>query len=173
MKLTPKQHSEISIFSPLTEGLSQQIQRVLRSEATSASITFLGTSFKPDPYVQVGMANEERQLTLEVMSNTFLETKLTQFQVGQLIEIGWNSPDKSNPNFWMLVDSQDTLEIAKTMFYGAHLVFGIRPETWFSFGTAPLDEAMNNSGLFWHMKGKSGVACLPGQNSELASEGVR
>jgi len=119
------------------------------------------------------MANEDGHLTPEVISNTFLETKLTQFQVAQLIEIGWNGPYKSNPNFWMVVDSQDTLEVAKAMFYAAHLAFGIRPETWFSFGTAPLDEAMNDSGLFWRMKGKSGVVCLPGENSELATEVVR
>jgi len=73
----------------------------------------------------------------------------------------------------MVTDSQDTNQISKVMVYAMHLVFGLRPDTWFTFGTSPLDEAINNSGLFWHMKGKTGVVCIPGQNKDRAVEGDR
>jgi hypothetical protein len=173
MKLTNKQETEISIYSPLTEGLSLQMQSVLKGTRTSAGVNLLSTSVKPSPYVQVGMPNDKGQLTLEVCSNTFLETKLTDWQVAQLQEVGWNAPDNTNPNFWMVTDSQDTTETSKVMVYAMHLVFGLQPDTWFTFGTSPLDEAMHNSGLFWRMKGKAGVVCLPGQNKESAVEGMR
>ena len=171
MKLTSKQETEISIYSPLTEGLSIQIQGVLDGKNTSAGVNLLSSSVKSYPYVQVGLPNSQGQLTLEAMSNTFLETKLTDWQVAQLTEVGWNAPDESNPNFWMVADSQDTHELAKVMVYALHLVFGLRPDTWFSFGTGPLDEAINHSGLFWRMKGKTAVVCLPGQNKGATLEG--
>jgi hypothetical protein len=171
VKLTNQQETEISIYSPLTEGLSLQIQSVMLGKRTSAGVNLLNTPLKPSPYVQVGMPNDKNQLTLEACSNTFLETKLTDWQAAQLQEVGWAAPDKTNPNFWMVTDSQDTAEMSKVMVYAMHLVFGLRPDTWFTFGTAPLDEAMNNSGLFWHMKGKTGVVCLPGQNKDRTVEG--
>jgi hypothetical protein len=173
MKLNAKQQSQIAIYSPLAEGLSIQIQRVLDGKMTSAGLTLLETGVRPHPYVQVGLPDENGRLTLEVISNTFLETKLTDWQIGQLMSNGWKAPDEGNPNFWMVTDSQDTTEMSKVMVYAMHLVFGLRPDTWFTFGTAPLDEAMNNSGLFWHMKGKTGVVCLPGQNMEYTLEGSR
>jgi hypothetical protein len=171
MKLTNKQETEISIYSPLTEGLSLQMQSVLKGTRTSAGVNLLSTSVKPSPYVQVGMPNDKGQLTLEVCSNTFLETKLTDWQVAQLQEVGWNAPDNKNPNFWMVTDSQDTTETSKVMVYAMHLVFGLQPDTWFTFGTSPLDEAINNSGLFWRIKGTSGAVCLPGQNKDMTVEG--
>lgn len=173
MKLSTKQLSEISIYSPLAEGLSLQIQNVISGKATSAGVTFLGTGFKPYPYVQVGLPDARGQLTLEVISNTFLDTKLTQWQVSQLIAAGWNAPDKTNPNFWMVVNPQDTFELAKVFIYAVHLVFGLTPGTWFTFGTAPLEVAMNNSGLFWRKRGATGVVCLPGQNKEFVLESGR
>jgi hypothetical protein len=106
-----------------------------------------------------------------VVSNTFLETKLTEWQVSQLIGTGWKAPDKTNPNFWRVVTPDDTLELAKVLIYAVHLVFGIKPDTWFSFGTAPSEVAMNNSGLFWRSRGAAGVVCLPGQNKEMTLEG--
>lgn len=172
MKLTTKQQSQLAIYSPLAEGLSTQIQRVLDAKMTSASLTLFETGVRPNPYVQVGLPDAGGNLTLEVMSNTFLETKLTEWQVSQLISNGWKAPDESNPNFWMVVGSEDTLEAAKILVYAMHLVFGLRPETWFSFGTAPLDVAMNQSGLFWTRKGNTGVVCLPGQNRALTVEGT-
>jgi hypothetical protein len=171
VKLTNKQEKEISIYSPLTEGLSIQIQGVLDGKNTSAGVNLLNTSVKPFPYVQVGMPNSKGQLTLEAVSNTFLDTKLTGWQVAQLQEVGWKVPDNTNPNFWMVTDSQDTTEMSKVMVYAMHLVFGLRPNTWFTFGSSPHDEAMHNSGLFWRMKGTTGVVCLPGQNKDMTFEG--
>ncbi len=173
MKLTNKQETEISIYSPLTEGLSLQIQRVLKGDLTSADVTFLGTGYKPDPYVQVGLPAENGEITLEVVSNTFLETKLTDWQIKELLAFGWNAPDAHNPNFWMRTDPNDTHDSSQVLVYSAKLVFGLTPDTWFTFGTSPLDEAMNNSGLFWRMRGKAGVVCLPGQNKSSALEGSR
>jgi len=171
LKLSTKQLSEISIYSPLTEGLSLQIQNVISGTTTSAGVTFLETSINPYPYVQVGSPDAGGLLTLEVISNTYLETKLTEWQVALLTDIGWNPPDESNPNFWLVAKADDTHELAKILIYAVHLVFGISEETWFTFGTAPIDLAMNNSGLFWHMRGASGIVCLPGQNVESTIEG--
>jgi hypothetical protein len=171
LKLSTKQLSEISIYSPLAEGLSLQIQNVISGKATSAGVSFLETGFKPYPYVQVGLPDARGQLTLEVISNTFLETKLTEWQVSQLVTAGWKAPDETNPNFWMVVSPEDTLELAKVLIYAVHLVFGMKPNTWFSFGTAPIEVAMNNSGLFWRRKGATGVVCLPGQNPDETLEG--
>lgn len=173
MKLTNKQESEISIYSPLTAGLSLQIQSVMQGKRTSAGVNLLNTGVKPSPYVQAGMPNANRRLTLEVCSNTFLDTKLTDWQAAQLQEVGWKAPDKANPNFWMVTDSQDTTEMSKVMVYAMHLVFDLRPDTWFTFGSSPFDEAMHNSGLFWRMKGKAGVVCIPGQNKGATLEGSR
>lgn len=172
MKLTNKQESEISIYSPLTEGLSLQIQSVMQGKRTSAGVNLLSTSVKPSPYVQAGMPNANSQVTLEVCSNSFLNTKLTDWQAAQLQEVGWKAPDKTNPNFWMVTDSQDTTEMSKAMVYAMHLVFDLRPDTWYTFGSSPLDEAIHNSGLFWRMKGRAGVVCLPGQNKSSALEGI-
>jgi hypothetical protein len=171
MKLATKQQSEISIYSPLSEGLSKQIQGVVRRDSTSADVTLLGTSFKPDPYVQVGSPDEKGDMTFEVISNTFLETKLTEWQISKLISLGWNAPNSQNPNFWITASTDDTLEAAQFMVYAMHSVFGLEPDTWFTFGTSPTDEAMNNSGLFWRMKSKSGIVCLPGQNISETVEG--
>jgi hypothetical protein len=139
---------------------------------TSAGLTLFGTDVRPYPYVQVGMPDADGKLTLEVMSNTFLETKLTEWQISQLISSGWKAPDENNPNFYMVVGSDDTVEVARILVYAMHLVFGLKPESWFGFGTAPLEEAMNQSGLFWTMKGRTGVVCLPGQNKESTIEGA-
>ena len=173
MKLTSKQKSEISIYSPLTEGLSIQIQKVISKDSTSADVTFLGTSFTPDPYVQVGMPVESGEITLEVISNTFLETKLTEWQISKLLSLGWNAPNSQNPNFWISASADDAFEASQVMVFAAHSVFGLESDTWFTFGTSPIDEEMNNSGLFWRMKGKTNVVCLPGQNRERALEGGR
>ena len=171
MKLSPQQHAEISIYSPISEGLSRQIQRVVRQDTTSADVTFLSTGFKPDPYVQVGLPDENGSITIEVISNTFLDTKLTEWQINNLMSLGWNAPNSINPNFWLTVNAEATYEASQFMVYAVHSVFGLEPGAWFTFGTSPADEALNNSGLFWRRRGDAGVICLPGQNADETVEG--
>ena len=171
MKLTSEQQSEIAIYSPLSEGLSQQIQRVIDGKMTSASVTFFETGFDPDPYVQVGLPAANSDITLEVISNTYLNDKLNSWQVSKLQSIGWNLPTATNPNFWIRTSPTDTYELSQVFVYSVQSAFGITPETWFSFGTAPLDMAMNGSSLFWRKRGQTGVVCLPGQNIDEAIEG--
>jgi hypothetical protein len=170
MKLTDKQRSEIAVFSPLVEGLVIQMNKVLSGEDTSVDVTFFGTGYSPDPYVQVGLPAENGDFTLEVVSHRFLETKLQDHQIRFLLDNGWNKPGSENPNFWMRVDSKDLYEAARIMVFAAVKVFGLLPNTWFTFGMAPSEREMNPGGLFWRKRGSTGVICLPGQNLDRILE---
>jgi hypothetical protein len=171
MPFIDKKQTNITIFSPLIDTLAVQLVKVAAGEIDSGALIFLNTNYKPNPYGQF-VLNKWGNLVLEVVSNSFLETKLTDWQISKANELGWRSPNEENPNFWNPFPIEaDKRYLARLLVEVCVVLFEVKPDTWFTFGSAPEDMTVNESEVFWHLKGNQGVVCLAGQNMELTVEG--
>jgi hypothetical protein len=82
MPFIDKKQTNIKIFSPLIDTLAVQLVKVAAGEIDSGALIFLNTNYKPNPYGQF-VLNKWGNLVLEVVSNSFLETKLTDWQISK------------------------------------------------------------------------------------------
>ena len=85
-------------------------------------IDFYSTKFKAEVYFQ-GFVDKEDHLLVEAMSDEFLEIKFSEEQKKLLIDLGWNPPTSTNPNYSLKVSNSDlglnqaSNLISETAFY--------------------------------------------------------
>ena len=94
---------DVLVWAPLIESLNFQIDQVISGKLPSFSLTMISQEFSPNPYAQ-GSLNSSGNLVLEIISNSFLSTRLNDWEVQLVENLGWHSPSEDNPNFWTVVD---------------------------------------------------------------------
>jgi hypothetical protein len=101
-------------------------------------LNIASTKFSSSAYIQ-GITEAEKMITLEAISNNFLEPKLNQTELTKMNELGWEDPEERLPNYTIFC-KQDQVTINKmsklivrTIFevYGAEMntTFFLRPIT--------------------------------------------
>ena len=101
-------------------------------------LNIASAKFSSSAYIQ-GITEAEKMITLEAISNNFLEPKLNQTELTKMNGLGWEDPEEKLPNYTIFCkQDQVTLNkmskvIVKTIFevYGAEIntTFFLRPIT--------------------------------------------
>ena len=159
-------------WTPLYDATADLFDQLNRGEREVLSLNLGLQDFGIPPYVQASK-QENGSFLLELSSNVFLEPDISPLQRAQVDGLGWNKPNGMNPNYWKQVEgSLETDTIARYLVTTLRVVFELRTDTWFSFGTSPLDLKVASRGTFWHRLGSSSVVCLPNHNHTETIEGI-
>ena len=171
MQIARLQPINLNAWGPVIDAATSALEDIKRGFTPTFELTFLGTDFSPAPYVQVSK-NQQGELILEIVSNKFLETKLTKWHESQLRILGFQVPDESNPNYHRAGTSKESeVMLANLMLDGARRVFDLTENNWFTFGNSDYEKALAESDAFWHNKGNPQILCLPGRNQADTTEG--
>jgi hypothetical protein len=159
-------------WTPLYDATTTLFDQLNKGEREVLSLTIGLQEFGVPPYVQ-SSKQDSGNFLLELTSNVFLEPDISTLQRAQVDGLGWNKPNGMNPNYWKVVEG--TLEaetIARYLVTTLRVVFELKTNAWFSFGTTPLDLLVASRSTFWHRLGSSSVVCLPDQNHSETVEGI-
>lgn len=146
----------------ITEALNHLVDWVNRGRVSSGSLSLLGSRYQVSPYVQ--FVKSGNFLASEMVSNSFLETRLTAWEESQILHLGWNAPTKSKPNFWKDFESSPPREVAEFLVLSMRVAYGLNPKSWFTFGSSSDEIPLIESGLFWHSRNNRHILCLPGNH---------
>lgn len=159
-------------WGSVIDTLTSVFEDIKQEKIESFGITFIGTDFKPCPYLQVSL-NLNDDLLVELISNEYLVTKLTKWQENQLRMLGFKMPDENNPNYHRATKSNEQLVYtARQLLDAARTVFEVRDDCWFTFGDSDYEKALAGSSAFWHKADNPTQLCLPGANATSTREGV-
>jgi len=93
-------------------------------------INFYSTKFKSEIYFQ-GFVDKNSQLLIEAVSDDFLEIKFDQDQRNSLMNLGWTSPNSTNPNYSMQLANSEAgrAAAAKVIAETSFLIYQATKET--------------------------------------------
>ncbi len=159
-------------WGSVIDTLTSVFEDIKQENTESFGITFLDTDFEPCPYIQVSL-NLNGDLLVELISNEYLVAKLTKWQESQLRMLGFQMPDKNNPNYHRATKANEQpVYIARQLLDAARIVFEVRDDCWFTFGESEYEKALAGSSAFWHNSKDAGKLCLPGTNANSTKEGL-
>jgi hypothetical protein len=159
-------------WTPLYDATTTLFDQLNTGEREVLSLSIGLQEFDIPPYVQASKEDGGNFL-VELTSNVFLEPDISPLQRAQVSGLGWNKPNGVKPNYWKEVEgSLDTGTIARYLVTTLRVVFELKTDTWFSFGTSPLDLEIASSSTFWHRLGSSSEVCLPNHNHSETVEGI-
>jgi len=171
MQVARLQPLNLNAWGPVIDAATGALEDIKGGITPSFELTFLGTDYQPAPYVQAS-ANYEGNLVLEIISNDYLQTKLTKWHENQLRVLGFKVPDNENPNYHRVSSSKDSnMMLANLLLDCARRVFDLTESTWFIYGDSEYEKALAESDAFWHNKSNPLILCLPGQNQKFTVEG--
>ena len=171
MQIARLQPLNLNAWGPVIDATTGALDDIKRGITPFFELSFLGTDFTPEPYVQASL-KESGQLVLELMSNEYLKPKINKFNESQLRILGFQVPDNSNPNFHRECSPKEQPILqAKILIEAARRVFDLQDNTWFAFGGSNYEKALAESDAFWHYKGNKQILCLPGRNESETLEG--
>ena len=154
------------------DTLASAFQDIKLEKTDSFGIIFLDTDFKPSPYLQASLG-AHGDLVVELVSNEYLTTKLTNWKESQIRLLGFKMPDKNNPNYNRVVSHSEKPDFtARHLLDAARTVFDIQDDGWFTFGSSDYETALAESSAFWHNSADASKLCLPGMNQSATLEGL-
>jgi hypothetical protein len=159
-------------WTPLYDATTTLFEQLSRGEREALSISIGLQDFGIPPYVQA-TKQDNGSFLVELSSNVFLEPDISSLQKAQVDGLGWNKPNGKTPNYWKEVEGSLKAEtIARYLVTTLRVVFELKTDSWFSFGTAPLDLEVASRSTFWHKLGAPSVVCLPDHNHAETVEGI-
>jgi hypothetical protein len=159
-------------WTPLYDAVAHLFDQLRRGEREALSLSFGVSGYGMAPYVQATM-QKNGWFRLELVSNVYLEPNISPLQRAQVDGLGWNKPNGLNPNYWKEVEgSLPADSVARYLVTTLRVVFELKTDAWFSFGTAPKDIEVASRSTFWHRLGSKSEVCLPDQNHSETVEGI-
>jgi hypothetical protein len=154
------------------QAITSALEEIKAAKLTSHSVTFLDTQFKPSPYLQASL-DPQGNLVIELVSNEYLQTKLTKWQESQVRLLGFKMPHSENPNYSRVVNANEqTVFTARHLLDAARTIFEVRDDGFFTFGSTGYEIALAETDAFWHHYKNRTFLCLPGMNPESTVEGL-
>lgn len=158
----PNDRHLVDALPNITEGLNHLAVLVSDGTIPSASVSLIDSRYQTKPYVQFTKSGV--LILAEMISNSFLFTKLTPWEESRILNLGWSAPTESRPNFWREFEASNTRRVAEFLVTSLQLAFDLNPKSWFSFGNTKDEVPLIESGLFWHSTNATHVLCLPGSH---------
>jgi hypothetical protein len=171
MEIARLQPLNLTKWGPVIDATTAALDDIKTGSRFVFELTFLGTAFSPNPYMQARL-NDAGHIGLELVSNHYLVTKISKWHESQLRVLGFKVPDINNPNYHReAMKGDNSLQLARLMIDTARRIYDLTDDAWFTFGAGDEDKGLNFAEAFWHNCENPSILCLPGMNPDHTIEG--